>query len=423
MKQYLEKLQKVLNKGTHKEPARKGMVGTTSLFGEVMKFNLSDGFPIVTTKAVNFNKIATELIWFLRGDTNVSFLNENGFTEWNEDSYAYYLNKSIKENLIPYTWEQYDDIWAYIRSQKAKGNKDICYENLKAKDWDNFNLNIPRRVMPSNYRFGDCGYQYGKVWRDWDGVDQTTNKYSPGYYMKRNVDQIKNVFESLRDNPLGRRHLVTAVDPVHDTDLALYWCHSMFQFNCRPLTFQERLDLYIEKDAQSTSMNFALIKDSMDEDNVPKYFLDCSMYQRSADMFLGVPFNISSYALLTHIFAKLLNMVPGTYTHMFGDMHIYDNHKEQVKLQLTREPYTLPTLYFSDKFNERIKHEPMDFDFIIKKLKPSDFKLDYYQSHPYIKGELSTGIPKEPKRKDYETEVEFNIAYNTYHGIGAGSGS
>lgn len=260
MKQYLDILQHVLDNGTQKGD-RTG-TGTISTFGHQTRFDLSEGFPVVTTKKLHLRSIIHELLWFLKGDTNIKYLKDNGVRIWDE--------------------------WAD--------------EN------------------------GDLGPVYGYQWRSWP----TPNGGS--------IDQITKVIESIKNNPNSRRHLVSAWNPALVDDMALPPCHTMFQF---------------------------YVADGK---------LSCQLYQRSADLFLGVPFNIASYALLTMMMAQVTGLEVGDFVHTFGDLHIYNNHLEQVELQLSREPKKLPTM----KLNPEIKSL---FDFTI-----DDFELVNYEPHPHIKG-------------------------------------
>ncbi len=263
MKQYLDLLNTILTKGTKKED-RTG-TGTISYFGYQMRYDLSQGFPIVTTKKVHLKSIIYELLWFLNGDTNVKYLQDHGVRIWNE--------------------------WAD--------------EN------------------------GDLGPVYGYQWRHW--------KTPEG----KEIDQIKNLIDSIKNNPNSRRHIVTAWNPADVDDMALPPCHTMFQF-------------YVINGK-----------------------LSCQLYQRSGDCFLGIPFNIASYALLTMMIAQVCGLQPGDFVHTIGDAHIYLNHLEQVKLQLTREPYPLPIM----KINPQVKD--------IFSFKYEDFSLENYQCHPAIKGVVS----------------------------------
>lgn len=263
MKQYLDLLDHVLDKGVKKED-RTG-TGTISVFGYQMRFDLNDGFPMLTTKKLHLKSIVHELLWFLQGNTNTSYLNENGVRIWNE--------------------------WA-----DEKGN---------------------------------LGRIYGYQWRSWTTPEG------------KHIDQISRVIDSIKNNPDSRRHIVSAWN-VGDLDkMALPPCHILFQF-------------YVAEGK-----------------------LSCQLYQRSADIFLGVPFNIASYSLLLMMVAQVTGLQPGEFIHSIGDGHIYLNHLEQVKLQLTREPRELPAM----KLNPEIKNI---FDFTY-----DDFTLENYKPHPHIKGEIS----------------------------------
>ncbi|MDX9909342.1 MAG: thymidylate synthase [Mariniphaga sp.] len=263
MKQYLHLLDTILENGTEKED-RTG-TGTISVFGHQMRFDLSEGFPVITTKKLHLKSIIHELLWFLAGDTNVKYLQENGVRIWNE--------------------------WAD--------------EN------------------------GDLGHIYGYQWRSWPTPDG------------RHIDQISQVVDSIKNNPDSRRHIVSAWNVGELDKMNLPPCHLLFQF-------------YVVNGK-----------------------LSCQLYQRSADVFLGVPFNIASYALLTLMMAQVTGLKPGDFVHTFGDVHIYSNHIEQVKLQLTRQTYPLPKM----KINPEVKNI---FDF-----KFDDFKLSGYEAHPHIKGKVA----------------------------------
>lgn len=378
MRQYLELLKTIKKKGTHKPPAREGMPGSTSLFGYQLRHNLQEGFPLLTTKKMFWKGVVVELLWFLRGDTNIKYLVDNGVNIWNEDAYNYYLK---------------------VFNNYYKGNKELCVHLT----FENFIRYIKDGTLNSGkindyypgYKLGDCGYQYGRVWRYWETYtkgEYVFDEQTWAYHTNR-IDQIKNVITSIRNNPESRRHIVTAIDPAHDNDLALYWCHAMFQFNCRPLSDQQRLEIY-RKRVSATSFYPKTI-----DEVAPKYYLDCQFYQRSADVFLGVPFNIASYALLTHIIAKICNMIPGEFIHTFGDVHIYDNHVDAVNEQLKRKPRELPALKFSEliRWNgideDGNKFDPLDM-FSQGAIGEWEFDLEEYNPYPTIKAELSTGLKK-----------------------------
>ena len=345
MKQYLELAKAVKEKGTYKAPAREGMPGTTSLFGYQFRHDLSEGFPLLTTKKLSFKNIVVELLWFLRGDTNIKYLVDNGCNIWNEDAYNFYLKQFGRKldgsyDIEPMNFEQFID-----RIKNPQGES---------------------RVDSLNYKLGDCGKQYGALWRNWDGVDQ-----------------IKELIDGLKNSRMSRRHLLSAWNPTTLNDMALNACHVLVQFNCRPLSYTERLSLNSKENIEKYGKNAF--------DFTPKYKLDCQMYQRSADLFLGVPYNIASYALLTHILCKICNMVPGDFIHTFGDVHIYDNHMEQIDEQLSREPKSLPTLEIVEEGNDWAAISNLDFD-LIDILDHTDFKVKNYDPHPAIKGKLSTGL-------------------------------
>ncbi|MBR8536541.1 thymidylate synthase [Carboxylicivirga sediminis] len=263
MKQYLDLLDRVLEEGFKKED-RTG-TGTISVFGHQMRFDLSEGFPLLTTKKLHLKSIIHELLWFLKGSTNVKYLQDNGVRIWNE-------------------WAKED---------------------------------------------GELGPVYGYQWRSWPD-------YNGGH-----IDQIKQVIESIKNNPDSRRHIVSAWNVGAIDDMQLPPCHILFQF---------------------------YVADGK---------LSCQLYQRSADIFLGVPFNIASYAILTMMVAQVCGLKPGTFVHTLGDAHIYLNHIEQVKLQLTREPKTLPQLLLNP---ERKSIDEFVYD---------DFELVNYDAHPHIKGAIS----------------------------------
>ena len=263
MQQYLDLLAHILHHGVQKHD-RTG-TGTISCFGYQMRFDLSEGFPLVTTKKVHTKSIIHELLWFLKGETNVRYLKENNVSIWNE-----WANES-----------------------------------------------------------GELGPVYGKQWRSWEGKDGKI------------VDQVADLIKQIKNNPDSRRLIVSAWNVTDLPEMALMPCHTLFQFY------------------------------------VANRKLSCQLYQRSADVFLGVPFNIASYALLTMMIAQACDLEVGEFIHTFGDVHIYNNHIEQVKLQLSRTPYPLPTM----KLNPAIKNI---FDF-----KYEDFTLENYQSHPAIKAPVA----------------------------------
>lgn len=270
MQQYLDLLQTILSKGVAKSD-RTG-TGTTSIFGAQLRFDLQEGFPLVTTKKLHLKSIIYELLWFLQGDTNIKYLKDHGVSIWDE--------------------------WADEQ--------------------------------------GDLGPVYGKQWRSWTGADGKT------------IDQISEAIRQIKNNPDSRRIIVSAWNVAELPEMALMPCHALFQFYVAPAP-----------------------------DGKGRNRLSCQLYQRSADVFLGVPFNIASYALLTLMVAQVCDLDPGEFIHTFGDVHLYNNHQEQARLQLSRTPYPLPVL----KLNPAVRSI---FDFSYE-----DFTLENYQSHPAIKAPVA----------------------------------
>lgn len=271
MRTYLELLETILEKGARKND-RTG-TGTLSVFGHQMRFDLEKGFPVLTTKKLHLRSIIHELLWFLKGDTNIQYLRDNGVTIWDE--------------------------WADEQ--------------------------------------GNLGPVYGSQWRKWKTADG------------RSVDQIQNLLEGLRKNPDSRRHIVSAWNPGEIEKMALPPCHALFQFYVSPGT---------GADGQHGR-------------------LSCQLYQRSADVFLGVPFNIASYALLTMMVAQVTGLQPGDFVLTLGDAHLYLNHLEQAKLQLTREPRALPKMILNPEVKDLFQ------------FKFEDFRLEGYDPHPAIKAPIA----------------------------------
>ncbi len=351
MKQYKKLLKSVLKNGTIKSPARAGMPATKSLFGGRMRFELKDGFPMLQLRPISWKGVVVELLWFLKGDTNIKYLDENGVDfMWHQDAYNYYCKINKKYPLLNF--------------------KAFC-EEIKGNNLPFF---CPKLEL--GYNIGDCGHQYGKLWRDFNGVDQ-----------------IKELISGLKQNPESRRHILTALDPVHYDDMALFTCHNLVQFNCRKLTESQRRIFYNMNYCDNELIGFSEeeISRYCNDRNVPQYYLDCQFYQRSADLILGVPYNTASYALLTEILAKICNMIPGDLIHTFGDVHIYDNHLDAAKELMEREPKELPILNLDARFN---KYDDLGCDKFFELLTPELFKLFNYTPHPKLKAEtkLSTGL-------------------------------
>ena len=298
MKQYHDLLRRITTEGIVKGD-RTG-TGTRSVFGHQMRFNLSDGFPLLTTKKVFLKGIIHELLWFLAGDTNIKYLVDNGVHIWDNDAYRYYKELCAERGVEPITMEEF--------------------------------LAASSDATPSpidGYNYGDLNHVYGYQWRSWPKPDGSS------------IDQIRQVIDTIKTNPNSRRMIVSAWNVAEVEDMALPPCHVLFQF-------------YVAEGR-----------------------LSCQLYQRSADTFLGVPFNIASYALLTMMIAQECGLQAGEFVHTLGDTHLYLNHMEQVKEQLSREPRALPRM----RLNPDVKSV---FDF-----RYEDFTLEGYDPYPTIKAPMS----------------------------------
>ena len=285
MKQYLTMAQFILDNGLAKQDRTN--TGTISYFGYQMRFNLAEGFPLLTTKKVHFKSVVYELLWFIKGDTNIKYLVDHNVRIWNEWPYKKYTKSSDYQN---------ETLAEFVK--KIKTNDEFAQKH------------------------GDLGPVYGKQWRNFEGVDQ-----------------LAKLIDTLKTNPYSRRHILSAWNPKEVDNMTLPPCHTLVQF-------------YVSQDNK----------------------LSCQLYQRSADVFLGVPFNIASYALLTYMIAQVCGFELGDFVHSFGDCHIYQNHLAQINEQLTRTPRALPTL----KLNLDVKSL---FDFTYE-----DIVLENYDPYPAIKG-------------------------------------
>ena len=298
MRQYLDLLRRIKDEGVVKSD-RTG-TGTRSVFGHQMRFNLAEGFPLLTTKKVFLKGVIHELLWFLAGDTNIKYLVDNGVHIWDNDAYRYYNERCIRHGVLPVTME------AFLEASQQQIASPI-----------------------EGYTFGDLNHIYGYQWRSWPKPDGS------------HIDQIRQVIDTIKHNPDSRRMIVSAWNVAEVENMALPPCHVLFQF-------------YVAEGK-----------------------LSCQLYQRSADTFLGVPFNIASYALLTMMIARECGLEAGEFIHTLGDTHLYLNHFEQVEEQLSREPRALPRMIL----NPDVKSV---FDFCYE-----DFTLEGYNPHPAIKAPMS----------------------------------
>ncbi len=338
---YLNLLKDILNNGVEKN-TRNGK--TLSVFGRQIKHNMSKGFPLLTTKKMYFKGIITELLWFLRGDTNIKYLVDNNCNIWNGDAYQTYLNKFIGYDDVP-------DINWFINEIKI----------------NNYFTKI----------HGDLGPIYGKQWRSWERNATREEKITnPGVY-KIHIDQIQNLIEQLKTNPDDRGLIVSAWNPADLDQMTLRPCHNFFQVYTRELSMEERMDYVLSKnDFRFTD---AIInEEDYEKYNIPTRAISLMYNQRSVDTPLGLPFNIASYALLLLMLAKQVNMTPDELIGNLGDTHIYLNQVDGIKEQLTRKPHHLPNVHISDVKVNDISDYTLD-----------DISLINYKAHPKIKLPLS----------------------------------
>jgi thymidylate synthase len=373
-KRYQDLLQDILDNGVVKTD-RTG-TGTISVFGRQIKHKMSQGFPLLTTKKMAWKTMVTELLWFLRGDTNIKFLVDNDCHIWDGDAYKNYVNKT-NEDIFK------SDITlppSYYPIDKDKFINKIKTDDEFAKEW------------------GDLGPIYGKQWRKW--VRKTTRDekiVEPGVY-ETSIDQIQNLINELKTNPDSRRLIVSAWNVGGLDQMVLPPCHYGFQVYTRKLSAEEMWDLLKNKvgEERFKSMVDDIVpfggglSEELESYKIPKRAISLMWNQRSVDTFLGLPFNIASYGLLLEILANEVNMMPEDLIGNLGDVHLYSNHIEQAKEQIDREPYkNLPTLNFSPLVLAQFEHHRDTFDDFIKGAQPHQFIIEGYESHPPIKATLS----------------------------------
>ena len=354
-KQYTDLLQDILDNGVEKKD-RTG-TGTLSVFGRQIRHKMSEGFPLLTTKKMSFKTILTELLWFLKGDTNIKYLVDNNCHIWDGDAYKNYVKH----------WEPMIE---YIDNKPILTQEDFIN---KIKTDDEFAK-----------KWGELGPIYGKQWRSWRTVDEYLDGVS--YFKYPPIDQIANLINDLKTNPDSRRLMVNAWNVGELDQMVLPPCHYGFQVYTRELSYDERFRLYVKRDKPAYPLNVENINEYLTLIEIPTRAISLMWNQRSCDLFLGIPFNIASYGLLLEIIAKAVNMVPDELIGNLGDVHLYSNHIEQAKEQIGREPFELPKLVI-DKFDEN-NHYIGDMD-DISEYNINQFKLESYHSHQSIKAPLS----------------------------------
>ena len=368
-KRYQDLLQDILDNGVVKTD-RTG-TGTISVFGRQIKHKMSQGFPLLTTKKMAWKTMVTELLWFLRGDTNIKYLVDNDCHIWDGDIY-----KNYQKNMTE---------WFGNESQLTQ------VEFIEKIKMDNRFTN----------RWGDLGPIYGKQWRSWNGrktdgfVEYESNGYNESI---KGIDQIQNLINELKTNPDSRRLMVSAWNVGELDQMVLPPCHYGFQVYTRKLSGEEMWDLLKKKvgEKRFKSMVDDIVpfggglSEELESYKIPKRAISLMWNQRSVDTFLGLPFNIASYGLLLEILAADVNMIPEDLIGNLGDVHLYSNHLEQAKEQIGREPYkNLPTLNFSPLVLAQFEHHRDTFDDFIKGAQPHQFIIEGYESHPPIKATLS----------------------------------
>jgi len=366
-KRYQDLLQDILDNGVVKTD-RTG-TGTISVFGRQIKHKMSQGFPLLTTKKVSFKTMVTELLWFLKGNTNIKYLLENDCHIWTGDAYKRYREtKEIKK--------QYDN----------------CGDVADVKEFEELVLQDDEFAKD----FGDLGSIYGKQWREWESVD--TSQFWQEDWSPKNIDQISNLINELKTNPDSRRLMVNAWNVGELDQMVLPPCHYGFQVYTRKLTGEERWDLLKKTvgDEKFKLMVYDLapfgggLSEELQSCRIPERAISLMWNQRSVDTFLGLPFNIASYGLLLEILGREVNMIPEDLIGNLGDVHLYSNHIEQAKEQIGRNPFkNLPTLNFSPLVLAQFEHHRDTFDEFINNLQPHQILLEGYESHPPIKASLS----------------------------------
>jgi thymidylate synthase len=375
-KQYQDLLKDILENGIKKED-RTG-TGTISIFGRQIRHKMSEGFPLLTTKKMAFKSMVTELLWFLQGDTNIKYLVDNGCNIWNGDAYKGYEKECVAHGVDPMSMEQ------FIQGIKNYKDDRDPIEKL---------TNPATHFIPdlTGYQLGDLGPVYGKQWRKWQGWLQYKNDDGSIGHGSIWHDQILRLIADLERNPDSRRLMVNAWNVGELDQMVLPPCHYGFQIYTKELSRGERMDYWFKNNKPNRDVCDSVDESSegeqhkyFDDANVPKRAISLMWNQRSVDTFLGLPFNIASYGLLLLMLAKRVNMVPDELIGNLGDTHLYSNHLEQAKEQISREGFELPQV-------------ELDFEYTyldgyiteFNKIDRNSIKLVNYKSQPEIKAPLS----------------------------------
>jgi thymidylate synthase len=409
-KDYQALLQDILDNGVTKQD-RTG-TGTISVFGRQIRHNMKDGFPLLTTKKMAWKTMVTELLWFLRGDTNIKFLVDNDCHIWDGDAYKNYRWNVQEYEKLPNS----NDVKSMKMILDSQGNSHPSSVPFNKEEF----INKIKTDDEFAKKWGELGPIYGKQWRSWAKFNdkvytkqirevpkggrfaETRNVNWVGGSEVAYIDQIANLINDLKTNPDSRRLMVNSWNVGEISEMVLPPCHYGFQVYTRELDLDERAKLHSHpemfyningrfsvddniENSNYPSKDRIWLHEQFDKGGIPKRAISLMWNQRSVDTFLGLPFNIASYGLLLEIIAKAVNMVPDQLIGNLGDVHLYSNHVEQAKEQISREPYTLPKLVINDEFwnpdaglIEQIEH-----------IEISDFEIRDYQSHPTIKAPLS----------------------------------
>jgi thymidylate synthase len=359
MKQYQDLLQRIIDEGCEKESGRPNMPHVWGIEDGEIKMDLRDGFPLLTTKKMAWKMVVHELLWFLRGETNIKYLVDNNVHIWDKDAYRWYQK----------WWDDNKSELEYLQVEKISSIEQFI-EKIKNGEVKEYQWRVGSQGN-KKYKLGDLGKVYGYQWRQQNGVDQ-----------------IMDIIMGLKTNPYSRYHILDGWNKSDFNDMALPPCHLLYQFIVRPLSKKERNTWYIDHapiHSNRFDPDYYFEDEFLDKENVPKFYLNLNMYQRSCDTFLGVPFNIASMSLLLMIIAKICNMIPKQSKWSGGDVHLYLDHIPVAKEQISRTPKKLPQMIIKKDLNTLED---------ILALTINDFELQNYESDDKLFGELHTGYKK-----------------------------